>query len=73
MQADPAKHKKAGSSTPDHTLLLSHPGVFPFDPESSLTALSKGKVVVVELGATWCAPCIASIPHLNELAERFKD
>jgi uncharacterized protein (TIGR03435 family) len=33
----------------------------------------KGKLVVVEFWATWCAPCIASIPHLNELAERFKE
>jgi thiol-disulfide isomerase/thioredoxin len=29
----------------------------------------KGKVVVLEFWATWCAPCIAEIPHLNELAQ----
>jgi len=33
----------------------------------------KGNVVVLEFWATWCAPCIAAIPHLNELAEQFKD
>lgn len=33
----------------------------------------KGKVVVLEFWATWCAPCVAAIPHLNELADRFKD
>src|SRR6185503_11931309 len=32
----------------------------------------KGKVVVLEFWATWCAPCIAAIPHLNELADHFK-
>ncbi len=33
----------------------------------------KGKVVVLEFWATWCGPCIKAIPHLNELAEQFKD
>jgi uncharacterized protein (TIGR03435 family) len=28
-----------------------------------------GKVVVLEFWATWCAPCIAQIPHLNELSQ----
>jgi cytochrome oxidase Cu insertion factor (SCO1/SenC/PrrC family) len=27
----------------------------------------EGKVVVLEFWATWCAPCIESIPHLNQL------
>jgi uncharacterized protein (TIGR03435 family) len=31
----------------------------------------KGKVVVLEFWSTWCGPCIATIPHLNELADQF--
>lgn len=32
----------------------------------------KGKIVVLDFWATWCGPCIKSIPHNNELAEKFK-
>lgn len=41
-------------------------------PELSWDKL-KGKVVVLEFWATWCGPCIKSIPHLNDLVEQFKD
>jgi thiol-disulfide isomerase/thioredoxin len=32
-----------------------------------------GKVVIIEFWATWCPPCRSSIPHLNELADKFRD
>lgn len=33
----------------------------------------RGRVVVVEFWATWCSPCIAAIPHMNQLATEFRD
>lgn len=32
----------------------------------------KGKILVLDLGATWCAPCVKSIPHLKHLQSEFK-
>jgi thiol-disulfide isomerase/thioredoxin len=32
-----------------------------------------GKVYVVEFWATWCGPCIASMPHLSELQKTYAD
>ena len=33
----------------------------------------KGKVVVLDFWATWCAPCIASFPHTQAIAADYKD
>lgn len=32
----------------------------------------KGKFLVVDFWATWCAPCIAGVPHFNEIADHYK-
>lgn len=34
---------------------------------------SKGKVIVIDFWATWCPPCVASIPKNIELVKKHKD
>ena len=33
----------------------------------------KGKVYMLELWATWCGPCVAIIPHVNDLHKKYAD
>lgn len=38
-----------------------------------VTTFEPGKVYVVEFWATWCGPCVASMPHLAELQKTYAD
>jgi thiol-disulfide isomerase/thioredoxin len=40
---------------------------------SPVKEFDKNKIYVVEFWATWCGPCLQSIPHLTELAKNNKD
>jgi thiol-disulfide isomerase/thioredoxin len=35
--------------------------------------LEPGKLYVIEFWATWCGPCRQSIPHLTELAHKYRE
>ncbi len=54
---------EAGKSLPDVT--VRDPG----GEEMSLASL-KGQPVLVNLWATWCAPCVKELPTLNAIANR---
>ena len=64
----PALAVATGDTAPDFTL----PPLRTSDGSSaiSLTAF-RGKVVYVDFWASWCAPCLVSIPLLNEMRERY--
>lgn len=41
--------------------------------ETSLTQLTKGKVVFLNFWATWCGPCRNEIPSIAEISNELKD
>src|SRR5439155_4111948 len=69
-QAPSASTAKLGAPAPE--LRLEKVLQAPAGTKTDWASL-RGKVVVLEFWATWCAPCIAAMPHLNDLAEKFKD
>lgn len=64
----PAAAVEEGEPAPDFTL----PGVRASDPAVHLAEL-QGKVVYVDFWASWCLPCLRSLPQINGLYEQYRD
>jgi len=57
-----------GDQAPDFTLPAMQEGA----PDISLADL-RGKTVYVDFWASWCAPCLRSMPLINELYGKYRD
>ena len=64
----PAGAVEEGDPAPDFTLASIHEG----QPAISLSALA-GKVVYIDFWASWCAPCLTSLPLYNDIYNRYRD
>ncbi|MFT4862883.1 MAG: cytochrome c biogenesis protein CcmG/thiol:disulfide interchange protein DsbE [Pseudohongiellaceae bacterium] len=57
-----------GDSAPDFSL----PSIVAGQPAISMSEL-RGKTVYVDFWASWCAPCLKSLPLYNEMYKKYQD
>jgi peroxiredoxin len=57
---------KIGATAPDFTSQT-------LDGKDVKLSDYRGKVVILDFWATWCGPCMASMPHTQEVSAHYKD
>jgi|SRR5215217_3917542 len=64
----PTKSEKATPSTPPVNISLRQP-----DGSVLQTQQLHGKILIVNFWATWCPPCIAEMPSINQMYLHYKN
>jgi thiol-disulfide isomerase/thioredoxin len=67
---DKAKNEARGKMMARNSPAFSLPGLY--GGTKSFESL-RGKVVLLDFWATWCRPCIASFPSMQQLVDLYKD
>jgi thiol-disulfide isomerase/thioredoxin len=77
--AGPEQFEPPKPRAPEPAVAMLQPGVMAPDfamttREGKSIKLSdfRGKVVVLDFWATWCGPCVAAMPHAQEIADHYK-
>lgn len=68
LAAQPLMAVEEGVAAPDFTL----PGVRENEAAVTLSAL-RGQIVYVDFWASWCVPCLRSLPEIHTLYEKYRD
>lgn len=63
------EHFKIGAPLPDFTLDT----IINFAKNKTSISEFKGKHLIIDFWGTFCAPCIADIPKMEKMQERYKD
>lgn len=66
--ADSKKVVADGDAMPCDPVVISPDG-----QKYNLSSLFDGKIVYIDLWATWCGPCCREIPFLEKVVEQYKD
>ena len=61
-----------GAEEGDQAPIFDLPSIYADHPAIS-TASLEGKTVYVDFWASWCAPCLSSLPLYNDMYHKYKD